>query len=88
MIQIHVTLAMRAHDSYSEERCRQRFIGIHLILIVNPSTVQVGRLEGLESEVDQLQHVLQSVAAELESGHQHAQVWPGLSWCLKLSLPE
>ena len=37
--------------------------------------VQVGRLEGLESEVDQLQHVLQSVAAELESGHQTAQVW-------------
>ena len=35
---------------------------------------QVGRLEGLESEVDQLQNVLQGVATELESGHQHAQV--------------
>ena len=35
---------------------------------------QVGRLEGLESEVDQLQNVLQSVATELESGHQQAQV--------------
>ena len=35
---------------------------------------QVGRLEGLESEVDQLQNVLQSVASELESGHQQAQV--------------
>lgn len=35
---------------------------------------QVGRLEGLECEVDQLQNVLQSVASELESGHQHAQV--------------
>lgn len=31
-------------------------------------------MEGLESEVDQLQNVLQSVAAELESGHQQAQV--------------
>jgi len=35
---------------------------------------QVGRLEGLECEVDQLQNVLQSVATELESGHQQAQV--------------
>ncbi|KAL0027909.1 hypothetical protein WJX79_002203 [Trebouxia sp. C0005] len=35
---------------------------------------QVGRLEGLESEVDQLQNVLQSVASELESGHQQAQM--------------
>ena len=35
---------------------------------------QVGRLEGLECEVDQLQNVLQSVASELESGHQQAQV--------------
>ena len=35
---------------------------------------QVGRLEGLESEVDQLQNVLQSAATELESGHQQAQV--------------
>ena len=42
--------------------------------------LQVGRLEGLESEVDQLQHVLQSVAAELESGHQTAQV--SLSSCI------
>lgn len=38
------------------------------------SGLQVGRLEGLESEVDQLQHVLQSVAVELESGQQQAQV--------------
>ena len=37
--------------------------------------MKVGRLEGLECEVDQLQHVLQSVAAELECGHQTAQVW-------------
>ena len=36
--------------------------------------VQVGKLEGLESDVDQLQRVLQSVATELESGHQTAQV--------------
>ena len=36
--------------------------------------MQVGRLEGLESEVDQLQNVLQSVANELESGHEHSQV--------------
>lgn len=36
--------------------------------------LQVGKLEGLECEVDQLQRVLQSVAAELESGHQTAQV--------------
>lgn len=36
--------------------------------------MQVSRLEGLESEVEQLQHVLQSVAAELDSGHHHSQV--------------
>lgn len=41
------------------------------------SCLQVGKLEGLESEVDQLQRVLQSVAAELESGHQTAQVSRG-----------
>ena len=55
-------------------------------------------MEGLESEVDQLQNVLQSVANELESGHQHAQVtsqmprqliqiYTGGYWLLELMFP-
>ena len=81
------------HGACTVHACTQGFSS-HTVL----SFVQVGRLEGLESEVDQLQNVLQSVANELESGHQHAQVtsetprqlvarYKGKYWLLDLMSP-